>query len=97
MKTIIYRLTLLEPVLVTALDGDPNSAVAFDYLPGSVLRGALIGQYLRVNNISPKQFNAGNDEIQRLFFNGGTRFLNGYPVERNQRTLPVPESWQSKN
>ena len=46
MKVINYRIDLLEPTLVTSLQGDPNSAVAFDYLPGSVLRGILIGKYL---------------------------------------------------
>ena len=39
MNVINYQITLLEPTLVTALQGDPNSSVAFDYLPGSVLRG----------------------------------------------------------
>ena len=37
MTTITYRVTLLEPLLVTAVEGDPNSGVAYDHLPGSAL------------------------------------------------------------
>jgi len=94
MKVITYRLTLLEPTLVTALDGDPNSAVAFDYLPGSVLRGAIIGRYLRGKNVDPDKVVTDTD-ARRLFFNG-TRYLNGYPLNDEKRTLPTPQSWQRK-
>jgi CRISPR-associated protein Csx10 len=96
MKVITYRIKLLEPTLVTSLDGDPNSATAFDYLPGSVLRGAIIGKYLRTKNLTSSQFDAADAEARRLFFNGTARYLNGYPVEKNQRSLPVPQSWQHK-
>jgi CRISPR-associated protein Csx10 len=94
MKVITYRIKLLDPVLATSLEGDPNSATAFDYLPGSALRGALIKKYLRSNNLTSSQFSADDATVQRLFFDGTIRYLNGYPVEDNQRTLPVPQSWQ---
>jgi CRISPR-associated protein Csx10 len=90
MKVISYRVTLLEPTLVTSLQGDPNSAVAFDYLPGSALRGILIGKYLgsSVVDISDRT-------LQRLFFDGTTRYLNGYPLDvYGNPSMPVPVSWQ---
>jgi CRISPR-associated protein Csx10 len=93
MTVITYRVTLLEPTLVTALAGDPNSAVAFDYLPGSVLRGAVIGKYLRGKIVDPDKFSADTD-ARGLFFNGATRYLNGYLLENDERTLPTPQSWQ---
>lgn len=90
MKVITYRVTLLEPVLVTSLQGDPNSAVAFDYLPGSVLRGMVIGKYL-----GPKVADTSDGMLQRLFFDGTTRYLNGYPLDvYDQPGLPVPASWR---
>jgi CRISPR-associated protein Csx10 len=93
MKAILYRITLLEPTLVTALEGDPNEGVAFDYLPGSVLRGAVVARYLRSNNLS--QRDAADPTVRRLFFDGTTRYLNGYPLDRlGKRTLPTPLSWQ---
>ncbi|MBZ5554039.1 MAG: hypothetical protein LAO21_15090 [Acidobacteriia bacterium] len=91
MKVITYHVSLLEPVLVTALGADPNSDVAFDYIPGSVLRGALIGRYLRQQSVADA---AGDPNSRRLFFEGTTRFLNGYPVENEKRALPTPLSWQ---
>lgn len=90
MKVITYHINLLEPVLVTSLSGDPNSDKAFDYLPGSVLRGAIIAQiYGKRESLSLE-----DPTIKRLFFNGSTRYLNGYLLYKNQRTLPVPLSWQ---
>ncbi|MBI4852370.1 MAG: hypothetical protein HY819_11290 [Acidobacteria bacterium] len=90
MKIITYHINLIEPVLVTSLSGDPNSAKAFDYLPGSVLRGAMIAKiYGKATNLSLE-----DPIIKRLFFNGSTRYLNGYLLCNNQRTLPVPLSLQ---
>lgn len=90
MKVINYLVTLLEPALVTSVQGDPNSAVAFDYLPGSVLRGILIGKYLGSNSAD-----ASDDTLRRLFFNGTTRYLNGYPLDAyGHPGVPVPASWQ---
>ncbi len=89
MKTIVYRITLLEPGLFTALEGDPNSGVSFPYIPGSVLRGALIHAYRATNAFDPAA-----DATRQLFFNGKTRFLNAYPVVHDARSEPTPKTWQ---
>lgn len=96
MKIITYQIELLQPVLVTSLQGDPNSDVAFDYLPGSVLRGAIIGRYLRQNGLSELDTGDENSVARRLFFNGRARYLNAYPLAEKTRTLPVPHTWQRK-
>lgn len=89
MKAITYQLRLLEPVLVTSLSGDPNSAASFDYLPGSVLRGSFIGRYLQQHSIDL----ATDNDARRLFLSGETRWLNAYPVGRlGKRSLPTPLS-----
>ena len=94
MKVIKYTVELLEPALVTSVQGDPNSAVAFDYLPGSVLRGVIIGKYLNKYTKSG-QVDATDGDLQRLFFNGTTRYLNAYPLDTyDQPSLPIPISWQ---
>jgi len=93
MKVINYRVTLLEPTLVTSLQGDPNSAVAFDYLPGSVLRGVLIGKYLEY--LGSKSVDTSDSTLRRLFFDGTTRYLNGYTLDiYDHRSVPMPLSWQ---
>jgi CRISPR-associated protein Csx10 len=91
MKIITYRLTLEEPLLVTALDGDPNSAVSYDYIPGSVLRGALIGLTMRDAGLS--ELDAADETTRRCFFSNQTRFLNAYPVLEGKRSLPSPHTW----
>lgn len=95
MKIITYRIELAEPVLATTLAGDPNTGVSFGYLPGSVLRGALIAAYLRQKRVTVL---ADDDQTaQRLFLNGQTQYLNGYLLDREgQRALPRPLSWQQE-
>jgi len=93
MKTIYYRITLKEPAILTAIDGEPNSAVSYDFIPGAVLRGILIGMYMRANRVIDLA-DASYQEVTRLFFSDSTRFLNAYPVINNQRSLPIPISWR---
>ena len=62
MKAITYQIRLLEPALVSELAGDPNAAVAFDYVPGSVLRDVFIEQYLKTH---PGVDAATDDEARR--------------------------------
>ncbi|MEM9758086.1 MAG: RAMP superfamily CRISPR-associated protein [Pseudomonadota bacterium] len=85
-----YRLHLDEPVLVKGAQGDPNSTVGLDYLPGSTLRGAFVGRHLREQPVA----DLASDEVGRhLFFDGGIRFLNAYPVLADRRATPTPRSW----
>ncbi|MFQ3536815.1 MAG: RAMP superfamily CRISPR-associated protein [Aggregatilineales bacterium] len=92
MQAITYRITLEEPLLATALEGDPNSAVSYDYIPGSVLRGAIIGMVLRKEGIG--ELDAAGEVPRRFFFSNATRFLNAYPVLADRRSLPAPQTWQ---
>lgn len=92
MTALTLRIDLLGPVLVTSLDGDPNSMVSYDYLPGSVLRGTLIGAYMRAHGLS--ELDPADEATRRLFFDGRTRYLNAYPLPYDgARALPTPRSW----
>lgn len=92
MKIITYRITLLEPALLTTLEGDPNESLSFEYIPGSVLRGAVIGKYMRSRNL--KNLDAADKSVRSLFFDGASRYLNAYPLDyQEMRTLPIPLSW----
>lgn len=93
MNVLIYRLELLEPALITAIEGDPNSAVSLNYVAGSVLRGALIHRYLRENSLKAEDL-LKDSTAQTVFFSGAARFLNGYLVKDGARTLPTPLSWR---
>jgi len=94
-RVLIVHLTLDEPALCTSLAGDANSMETFPYLPGSVLRGAIIEAYLRqqkANGTKPSEA-----EFRRLFIDGTIRYLNAYPTVRQagkqQRSLPTPRSY----
>ncbi len=92
ITAIRYRITLREPAILTALDGDPNSSVSYDFIPGSVLRGLLIGRWIAQTRAD---LEVNDPLVQRYFFNGQTRFLNGYLVQQDRRSLPTPLSWQT--
>jgi CRISPR-associated protein Csx10 len=94
VRVITYQVRLLEPALVSELAGDPNSAVAFDYLPGSVLRGVFISLYLKTRpGLNPDADLAIDEEARRWFFSGATRWLHAFPIDRlGQRSLPTPRS-----
>lgn len=90
MKALCFQVRTLQPVLVTRLGaGEENSSQSYNYIPGSVLRGAAIDLFskhypgVRVNR----------DPLgERLFFSG-CYFLNAYPsANGNSRFLPKPLS-----
>lgn len=91
MIAIRYTLKLLEPLLATALQSDPNSAVSYPYIPGSLVRGALIGSYLTGSN---GKYFAVQKESRQRFLDGQTRYLNAYLLATDGKpTLPTPLSW----
>lgn len=92
-RIITYDIKLLEPVLVTSVDGDPNSSVSYNFIPGSVLRGVMIGRFQKAGNA----IQLDNDLVRRLFFSAKTQFLNGYILSKGietQRSWPLPKTWQ---
>ncbi len=102
MKAVSFLLHTQQPILATSLQGDPNSDVSYPYIPGSMIRGVLIGRYL--NHLKKHHGLQETDDIldsqrfpnvTRLFFDDEkTRYLNVYPADNNRkRTLPVPRSW----
>jgi CRISPR-associated protein Csx10 len=91
MHGFYYTIELLEPLLANSLAGDANSAQSLRYVPGSLVRGAVIGEYLKGDQTA---FDAGRDDLRRLFFDARTRYLHAYPVLNDgQRSLPAPLAW----
>lgn len=94
MPVILVTIKTLQPILATSFQGDPNSDVSYDYIPGSMIRGALIGRYLHHQGL--RELDLADPETQRLFFqSNNTRYLNAYLVTKQEqhRTLPIPRSW----
>lgn len=103
MMALLFRIKLLEPVLTTSLQGDPNSSVSYPFIPGGQIRGAIIGQYMNRAGSDVTTIGRGTEvrqslkmteTVRDLFFNGQTRYLNAYLIsEDDKRTLPVSRSW----
>lgn len=95
MKAITFSLETLQPLLATSFQGDPNSDVSYSYIPGSMIRGAIIGRYMREEGIRDLDDAPDQAEVKRLFFSPNqTRYLNAYLQSQDkQRTLPMPQSW----
>lgn len=90
-----YRLTLKEPAVIPFADGDPNTVVTRQDIPGSHLWGAAAWHYLRDAEHAPT-----DGAFRHTFLDGGLRFLTAYPEvhdreeyeEPDQRTICIPHS-----
>ncbi|MCP2727176.1 CRISPR-associated protein Csx10 [Limnofasciculus baicalensis] len=93
MKAITLTLETQQPILATSFQGDPNSDVSYSYIPGSMIRGAIIGRYMRQHHFS--ELDLTNYKVKRLFFDAKSpRYLNAYLLSHEKkRTLPLPLSW----
>ncbi len=92
MKALPYEWELLKKVLIgDPTQQNPNVAGGMCYIPGSVLRGALIGLLKKDTYIDQK------DELYSVFFNGKTCFLNAYPGTYHfKRCIPSPSALRKK-
>lgn len=100
MHVLTFSLHTVEPVLAARPGGDPNSAISFPYLPGALVRGALISEFLKKSDIPAGYDLAGSALGRRLFLNNDVRYLNAYPIpsEVEHRVLPTPLSfYQNKS
>ncbi len=93
MNALTFQIRALQPLLVTQLSSsEENSSIAFNFIPGSVLRGALINYYLSKHKVGDA---AVDPECRRLFLDDFVRYLNAYPVNhQGHRGLPRPLSWR---
>ncbi len=104
MNALTFTIELLEPMLATGLEGDPNEGVSMHYIAGSVLRGAFINLFRRDKRKIDKTYkiDAFDEDVRNLFFNGNVCFLNSYPLIQTdrysepKRSFPVPLSWHKE-
>ncbi len=93
MKALTFLLRLKSPLLAAQTQsGEPNSASTSLFIPGSMIRGAVIAQLPQ----SVKDNLAADTGLRRIYLEGGARFLNAYPAHptTGARLLPKPLSWR---
>lgn len=77
MKQITLTITAISPLAIGQRKPGGSVSEAMDYIPGTVIRGAIAGQILRQTQQSPES----GDDFHKLFVNEQAAiFRNGYPA-----------------
>jgi CRISPR-associated protein Csx10 len=82
LSLLRFQVHLEEPALFPALEGDANTVVSAEYVPGSAIRGLLARRYL----------SRSGADFGSLFLTGEVKFLPALPVFSGRRCLAVPHS-----
>ena len=84
-----YRFKLITATVMPTSDGDPNTVVSRQDIPGSHLWGIAAWCYLNQGN-----HKASDQTFRDAFLEGGLRFLTAYPeaIDTQQRLIPIPHS-----
>jgi len=82
-----FELTIIahEPLKISQVTGTSDSSQALDFIPGSVLRGALVQAYLQATGKRPDDL-----ETEEIFDPRKVQFWNGYLSLNGKRGLPFP-------
>ncbi len=88
-RAIKIILEAIDPLVITDGSSEGQAHRCLDYVPGSMLLGALASQWIRKN---PKENPDNNNEFKSLFLGNAVRFLNAYPLHGGSRTWPSPLS-----
>ena len=86
MKAITFSLTTQQPLLATSFQGDPNSDISYPYIMGSMIRGAIIGRYMKQHN--QNDLNLEDQIVRNLFFEDDqVHYLNAYLESKDKKKL----------
>lgn len=76
-----------EPIMVSTALKSKGTNESLNYIPGSIIRGAFISNYIKKTGIKDID---KDERSKQWFFNNKLEFLNGYPAEGEERYLPMP-------
>lgn len=82
MKQIILTITAQAPLAIGQQKLGGSVSEALDYIPGSVIRGAIAAKILNQSDSQPEQDTNGNgDDFHKLFLDSNAAiFQNAYPA-----------------
>lgn len=86
-KYITLTIDVQEPLKINDILRTSDSTYALNYIPGRVIRGALIQAYLQDRNIPSEQLDTAN-----IFHDENIQFLNGYLCINGQRSVPFAQN-----
>ncbi len=88
-RLVPFTLELEARAVLTAPGGSPDSASSLDFVPGSVVRGAVARALP-----GPGSGAEPLETFHRLILSGQVRYLNAYPLAEGRRAVPTPLSWR---
>ncbi len=92
LSYITYDLEALQDIKLAKTNMQIDSQESMEYITGSAIRGAFIYKYIKKNGGIDI-----NQEIHReKLLKGGIKFLNAYPLYKNQRSIPFPKCYFAK-
>lgn len=96
MKVYVkYQIRTLEPVKMAAPGTQQGQEVSKNYIPGSSIRGAVIGEHLKECRKNGRNVEIDSTSMLREEFLTGTRFLNAYITKRDEKKerilIPTPD------
>jgi CRISPR-associated protein Csx10 len=100
MKKIKYRITTLDPIIISSESGNQFMVPTKDYIPGINILGALAANYIQQKNLGIYFSQSKPDDANFLdwFINGKVSFSNAYKTDKindiNYVTYPIPFSIQ---
>lgn len=87
MVTIQFEIEALENIKIGESNRQSDQEYSLDYIPGSAIRGAIIQKYL----VKYPHIDLTEDVQSRaLFLEGAAKFLNAYPIDKEQSAIPFP-------
>lgn len=79
-----YKITTIDPVIMTQSSATEGGLQTLDYITGSAILGTLASQlYAQLSE----------QDAWAIFHSGEVQFSPCYPVVNNELSLPVPASW----
>lgn len=90
-KYLIYDIENEEPIKISTTLMQLDNEFTRSYIPGSVIRGAYIANYINIKNV--ENINEGIHKEKLL--KGGVKFLNAYPLINENRAFPFPKCFYS--
>ncbi|AWI13451.1 hypothetical protein CQJ30_15610 [Caldibacillus thermoamylovorans] len=83
---LTLTIDVCEPLKISHILGTSDSTHALHYIPGYVLRGALVHTYLQATGMSPEKL-----DTKVIFDHRKIQFWNGYIKINGERSLPFAQ------
>ncbi len=83
MNSFYYKITIINPIVLSSIQGDQNSVTSLSEIPGSMILGALAGHYIKIHKI---ENNAHlHPTFYDLFLSGDVRFGNARLLKEDEK------------